>query len=230
MVEVIDEAPDAVTLRLKLAERGGFAAGQYYNVRLSVPGHPRPVQRAYSVGSAPLPDPSVIDLGIRELPDGLVSPRLVRRLSAGEHLEVRGPYGRFTWSDDSGTVLLVGAGSGLVPLMSMVRYARLTERAERLWLVCSAVTYGHAFYRDDLAHLSASEPWLSVTHCVTRDRSDPRADYHRRIDGDVLTEVLAGHRPARAYVCGPPAMVEAVATALADLGLNPADVCTEKFD
>ncbi|MGH9079376.1 MAG: hypothetical protein ACRDYE_04725, partial [Acidimicrobiales bacterium] len=63
VIGVIDEAPDAVTLRLRLAETGGFLPGQYYNVRLGVVGRPRPIQRAYSVGSSPLPDPSVIDLG-----------------------------------------------------------------------------------------------------------------------------------------------------------------------
>ena len=68
---VIDEAPDAVTLRLRLREASGFLPGQYYNVRLPVPGRPLPVQRAYSVGSSPMPDPSLIDLGVRELPGSL---------------------------------------------------------------------------------------------------------------------------------------------------------------
>jgi len=231
VVEVIDEAPDAVTLRLQLAETSGFLAGQYYNVRLGVPGRPRPVQRAYSVGSSPAPDASVIDLGVRAVPGGLVSPRLVGDLSAGQYLCVRGPYGRFTWTrDDPGAVLLVGAGSGLVPLMSMLRYAVVSGRTEPVWLVCSATTYDHAFYREELALLAASEPWLGVTHCVTRNPTEPRATYHRRVDREVLAEVLGGALPARAYLCGPPAMVDAVAAALGEFGVDPGAVFTEKYD
>lgn len=231
MVEVIEEAPDAVTLRLELAGGAGFLAGQYYNVRLPVPGRPRPIQRAYSVGSAPTPDPSVIDLGVRALPGGLVSPRLVRELRPGDQLEVRGPYGRFTWRDgERGPVLLVGAGSGLVPLMSMVRYASVTGRSEPVWLVCSAATYDHAFYREELSRLTSTEPWLSVAHCITRDPGEPRADYHRRIDREILAEVLDGCRPTRAFLCGPPAMVESVAVDLVELGVDPSAVSTEKYD
>jgi len=96
VAEIIEEAPDAVTLRLQLEESTGFLPGQYYNVRLAVPGRTGPIQRAYSIASPPLPDPSVIDLGVREIPDGLISPRLVRDLSPGDHIEVRGPVGRFT--------------------------------------------------------------------------------------------------------------------------------------
>ena len=170
VIEVVEEAPDAVTLRLRLLRTGGFLPGQYYNVRLGVPGRSRPIQRAYSVGSSPLPDPTVIDLGVREVPDGLISPRLVRDLRVGQRLEVRGPSGRFTWTGEDGRpVLLVGAGSGLVPLMAMVRYAVVVGRALPLCLVCSAVTYQHALYREELADLSARYEWLRVVHCVTRD-------------------------------------------------------------
>jgi len=231
VIGVIEEAPDAVTLRLRLGETEGFLPGQYYNVRLDVGGHPQPVQRAYSVGSSPLPDPSVIDLGVREVPGGMVSPRLVRGLAVGRSLEVRGPYGRFTWTGDDGDpVLLVGAGSGLVPLMAMIRYAALAGRGIPMCLVCSAVTYDHALYRDELARLSGEHGWLRVVHSVTRDPGETRATYHRRIDRDLLADVLGGEVPAQAYLCGPPAMVDAVAAALAGLGVDPGRVRSEKYD
>ena len=231
MIGVLEEAPDAVTLRLRLGETEGFLPGQYYNVRLGVPGHPRPVQRAYSVGSSPLPDPAVIDLGVREVPGGVISPRLVRDLDIGERLEVRGPYGRFTWTGDDGdSVLLVGAGSGLVPLMAMVRYASAVGLEVPMCLVCSAVTYGYALYRDELARLSQEHGWLCVVHAVTRDPDEHRAAYHRRIDRELLAEVLGVEVPPQAYLCGPPAMVEQTAAALADLGVDPRRVRTEKYD
>ncbi len=227
---MIDEAPDAVTLRLRLREASGFLPGQYYNVRLSVPGRLRPVQRAYSVGSSPTPDPSLIDLGIRELPGELVSPLLVR-LRVGDVVEVRGPYGRFSWDGtDDGPVLLVGAGSGMVPLMSMVRHAGRRGRRDPLVVVCSAVTYRHAFYRHELASLAERHSWLRVVHCITRDPSEVRADYHRRVDSAGLSESLEGNHPVAAYLCGPPAMVESVSDALVDLGVEPEVIETEKYD
>ena len=231
MIEVIEEAPDAVTLRLRLGETEGFLPGQYYNVRLGVPGQSRPVQRAYSVGSSPLPDSSIIDLGVREVPSGMISPRLVHGLGVGQRLEVRGPYGRFTWTGDDGDpVLLVGAGSGLVPLMAMVRYAVAAHRELPMSVVCSAATYEHVLYRDELAQLTDRYRWLRVVHSVTRDPGEPRAAYHRRIDRDLLAAVLAGEVPPQAYLCGPPAMVEATAAALTDLGVDPGRVRSEKYD
>jgi ferredoxin-NADP reductase len=227
---VIDEAPDAITLRLRLGEATGFLPGQYYNVRLAVPGRQRPVQRAYSVGSSPVPDPSVIDLGIREVPGGLLSPPLVG-LRVGERLSVRGPYGRFTWDGrDAGPVLLVGAGSGMVPLMSMVRHGAQRGRRDPVVLVCSAITYSHALYRDELAGLASRHPWLQVVHCITRDPAEQRAHYHRRVDSTVLSESLEGNHVVAAYLCGPPAMVETTAEALVGLGLAPGAIWTEKYD
>lgn len=231
VISTIDEAPDAVTVRLRLAHTAGFLPGQYYNVRLAVLGRPRPVQRAYSVGSSPVPDPWLIDPGVREVPGGLVSPRLVQDMPVGQLLEVRGPTGRFTWvGDDGQPVLLVGAGSGLVPLMAMIRYAAMTGLDVPMSLVCSAATYDHALYRGELAQLVAQHRWLRVVHCVTRDRREPRVDFHRRIDRDMLAEVLDGVIPAHAYLCGPPAMVEGVAAALADIGLGPSSIRSEKYD
>lgn len=227
---VIDEAPDAVTLRLRLRETSGFLPGQYYNVRVSVPGRPRPVQRAYSVGSSSAPDPSLIDLGIHELPGGLASPLLVH-LRVGDVVAVRGPYGRFTWDGrDGGPVLLVGAGSGMVPLMSIVRHAAQRSRRDPVVLICSAITYSHAFYRDELAGLAARHSWLRVVYCITRDPGEPRAHYHRRVDKAVLSESLEGIHPHAAYLCGAPVMVESTAEALVNLGVEPERIKTEKYD
>lgn len=231
VIDVIDETPDAVTLRLRLDEPTGFLPGQYYNVRLAVGGRPRPVQRAYSVGSSPWPDASVIDLGVRELPDGLVSPRLVRDMSPGDRIEVRGPAGRFTWNKaDGGPLLLLGAGSGLVPLMAIIRYAAAAELAVPVRLVCSSASYEHAFYHDDLSRLAQTCEWLEVVHSFTRDPDDPRAAHHRRVDRAMLAQAVDGQPPRWVYVCGPPTMVEIVESCLADLGVDRAAIRTEKYD
>jgi len=205
--------------------------GQYYNVRLSLPGRSGSVQRAYSVGSSPVPDPSIIDLGVREMSGGLVSPRLVGDLCVGDRVDVRGPVGRFTWTrDDGGPVLLVGAGSGVVPLMSMIRYAVAENLDVPIQLVCSSSSFDYAFYHRDLTSLAEQFTWLRVTHTFTRDPHDPRALHHRRIDRVMIAEAVAQQFPGRTYVCGPPGMVEDVKKWLHDLGVDLTTILVEKYD
>lgn len=231
VVGLIDEAPDTVSLQLRLQVDAGFLPGQYYNVRMPIPGKPRPVQRAYSVASSPYPDSSVIEIGVREVPGGLVSPRLVKDYAIGDKLEVRGPYGRFVWNEEmGGPVLLVGAGSGLVPLMCIIRYNLARGLEVPMAMLCSAMDYEHALYRAELAEIQEATSWLKVVHTVTRDPAETRVTYHRRIDKEMLADVMADLSPRLAYLCGPPAMVEMAADSLADLGLAPDQIRTEKYD
>ncbi len=231
VIAILQEAPDAVTLRLSLAEVARFRAGQYYNVRIPIPGRPRPIQRAYSIGSSPVPASNVIDIGVKETPGGLISPILVNGLSVGDSIEVRGPYGRFVWDEEvDRPTLLVGAGSGMVPLMSMIRYAAATGHDSAVRLVCSASDFNHAFYAEELALLDRRHHWLSVTHCITRDPGESRAAHHRRIDAGILESVVRPAAVERAYICGPPAMVEDASGSLAALGLGPEAILTEKFN
>ena len=231
LIDIIEEAPDAVTLRLRIVDSADFLPGQYYNVRMTVPGRTGPVQRAYSVASSPIPDSSIIDIGVREVPGGLISPQLVRGLSVGDQVQVRGPVGRFTWTkNDGGPVLLVGAGSGVVPLMSMIRYAVAADLDIPVRLVCSSSSFDSAFYHRDLANLAEQHSWLEVVHTLTRDLSDARTAHHRRIDHRMVAEAVAGQLPRRAYICGPPAMVEEVQGWLGELAVDPAGVRVEKYD
>jgi ferredoxin-NADP reductase len=231
LIDIIEETTDAVTLRLRLEDSANFLPGQYYNVRLSVPGRTGPVQRAYSVASSPVPTTSIIDIGVREVPGGLISPQLVRGLSVGDQVQVRGPVGRFTWTkDEGGPVLLVGAGSGVVPLMSMIRYAAAADLNIPMQLVCSSSSFDNAFYRRALADLTEQYSWLEVVHAVTRDSSDFRATHHRRIDQRMIADAVARQFPRHAYICGPPTMVEDVLGWLGELGVDPVSVRVEKYD
>jgi ferredoxin-NADP reductase len=172
-----------------------------------------------------------IEIGVREVPGGLISPRLVRGLAVGDLVQVRGPVGRFTWTaDDGGPVLLVGAGSGVVPLMSMIRYAEEFGLDVPMRLVSSSSDFDHAFYHCDLTDLADRNSWLKVVHTFTRDPSDPRATHHRRIDHPMVAEAVADLFPARAYICGPPAMVQDVQRWLGELGVDPDRVRVEKYD
>ena len=231
LIDIVQETTDAVTLRLRLEDSADFLPGQYYNVRLAVPGRTGPVQRAYSVASSPVPETSTIDIGVREIPGGLISPQLVRGLSVGDQVQVRGPVGRFTWTmDDGGPVLLIGAGSGVVPLMSMIRYAVAADLDIPMRLVCASSSFDNAFYHRELANLAERHPWLEVVHTFTRDSIDVRATHHRRIDHLMMAEAIAGQSPRRAYICGPPAMVQDVQGWLGELGVNPHSVRVEKYD
>ncbi len=228
---IIAEAPDAATLRLGLEEPADFLPGQYYNVRMPVSGRLTSVQRAYSVASSPVPDSSIIDIGVREVPGGLISPLLVGTLAVGDRVEVRGPAGRFTWTaDDGGPVLLIGAGSGVVPLMSIVRYVAAASLDIPIRLVCSSSSFEYALYHEDLGVLAQRHSWLGVIHTFTRAPGDPRAAHHRRIDRAMLADAVAQQHPERAYVCGPPEMVENVQEWLSELGVDPTRVRTEKYD
>lgn len=231
VVEVIDETPETASLRIRLPQPTQFLPGQYYNIRIPVEGRPRPIQRAYSVGSSPYPTFDVIEVGVKEMEGGLVSPVLVRQRPAGSILEVRGPYGAFTWTDeDGGPVLLVGAGSGVVPLMAMIRYQVSRGTTMPMHLLFSSKSAEYVIYRDELAQLADTYSWLTVTHTFTRDREDPLAQYHRRIDKEMVGDVYLETLPGLAYLCGPPEMVDDCERSLLELGMEPAQIKTEKYD
>lgn len=231
VTEVIVETPETNTLRIMVPDPTKFVPGQYYNIRIPVEGRERPIQRAYSVGSSPVPDPSVIDVGIREALGGLVSPILVRNLASGDQVEIRGPYGAFTWTEkDPGPLLLIGAGSGVVPLMSMIRYQVAIGTQHGMHLLFSSRTREYAIYASELLQLEAMHPWLNVSHTFTRDPHDSAARYHRRIDSDMVKEVYKETEPTLAYICGPPEVVEKVESVLLELGMAKDAVRTEKYD
>lgn len=231
VVGIIVETPETNTLRIAVPEARPFLPGQYYNIRIPIEGRPRPIQRAYSIGSSPVLDHSVVEVGVRETPGGLVSPVLVRETAVGAELEVRGPYGSFTWTPElGGPVLLIGAGSGVVPLMSMIRSASDLGLEIPMHLLFSSKSAPFVIYREDLRVLEERHSWLHVSHSYTRDPSDPQARFHRRIDKEMITEIFEESKPKIAFLCGPPEMVEEGEQILLNLGMDPQMVMTEKYD
>ncbi|WP_298346461.1 FAD-binding oxidoreductase [Ferrimicrobium sp.] len=231
VVEVVVETPETSSLRIQLPQPEPFLPGQYYNIRIPVVGRPRPIQRAYSVGSSPHPRFDVIEVGVKEMEGGLVSPVLVRECPVGSILEVRGPYGAFTWTEEEGgPVLLIGAGSGVVPLMAMIRYQVSKGTTVPMHLVFSSKSAEYVIYRDELSTLAHQYDWLQVTHTFTRETDNPLARYHRRIDKEMVEEVFVETAPKLAYLCGPPEMVDDCERSLLELGLEPDVIKTEKYD
>ena len=225
------------TLLLDVPGWPGHRAGQHVDVRLTAEdGYS--TERSYSIASPP--ERAQLALTVERLDDGEVSPYLVDELRAGDTLELRGPIGGyFAWSvSDGGPLMLVAGGSGIVPLMAMLRHraAALAGRsvAERqavpARLLYSSRTWDEVIFRDELASLAAQDPTLEVRHTLTRETGAEWTGLRRRIDRAMLEEIAwaPGDRP-HMYVCGPTPMVEAVASALVVAGHEPARIKTERF-
>jgi ferredoxin-NADP reductase len=229
VLELVDETPHARTLVLDVPDWPGHDAGQHLDVRLTADDGYQ-AERSYSVASAP--EDARVALTIERLDDGEVSPYLAGELEPGDTFEVRGPIGgHFTWrATDGGPLLLVGGGSGLVPLMAMLRHrARAGSRADARLLV-SARERDALLYRDELEQLAAARDGLSITYTLTRAQPEGWTGYARRVDAPMLEAVgPAASAQPRVFVCGPTPFVESVADHLIALGHPAAAVHTERF-
>lgn len=217
------ENSHAKTLVLDVPDWPGHVAGQHVDVRLTAEDGYQ-AQRSYSIASAP-EDPELA-LTIEEIEDGEVSPYLAEELRAGDELELRGPVGgHFTWrASEGGPLLLVGGGSGLVPLMAMLRHHRAQASDADARLLVSARTWEDVLYREELAGFA------SVRYTLTRAQPTDWTGFAGRVDAAMLAEV--GPPPdadPRIYVCGPTPFVEHVADLLVDLGHPPRAIRAERF-
>lgn len=217
------ENSHAKTLVLDVPDWPGHVAGQHVDVRLTAEDGYQ-AQRSYSIASAP-EDPELA-LTIEEIEDGEVSPYLAEELRAGDELELRGPVGgHFTWrASEGGPLLLVGGGSGLVPLMAMLRHHRAQASDADARLLVSARSWEDVLYREELAGFA------SVRYTLTRAQPTDWTGFAGRVDAAMLAEV--GPPPdadPRIYVCGPTPFVEHVADLLVDLGHPPRAIRAERF-
>jgi ferredoxin-NADP reductase len=226
------ETARAHTVVLDVPQWPGHRAGQHVDVRL-VAEDGYQAQRSYSIASPP--EDAMVALTVERIEGAEVSPYLCDVLTVGDGVEVRGPIGGyFVWDvAQGGPLLLVAGGSGIVPLMAMLRHrARaVVPGAERVpaRLLYSSRTWDDIIYRDELER-AAADPDVGVTFTVTREAPADWRGYRRRIDRAMLEEVSwpASAMP-RAFVCGPTPLVESVATTLVDLGHDPMRVRTERF-
>jgi ferredoxin-NADP reductase len=229
VLEVVPETPRTNSLFLEVSGWEGHKAGQHVDVRLTAEDGYQ-AQRSYSIASAP--EDERLMLTVDRLDDGEVSPYLTDVLVAGDKLEFRGPIGGyFTWEvQDGGPLLLVGGGSGVAPLMAMIRHRAAAGSGVPVRLLYSSRSYEEIIYREELENLAARDGSLEVIHTLTRSRPEGWSGYARRIDAEVLREVAwSPDERALAFVCGPTSFVEGVADALVSLGHDPARVKTERF-
>jgi ferredoxin-NADP reductase len=227
IAEIRDETPRAKTLVLEVPDWPGHAPGQHVDIRLTADDGYQS-QRSYSIASTPAAER--LELTIELIDDGEVSPYLTEVARPGDQFELRGPIGGyFVWDGaDAAPLLLVGGGSGLVPLMAMLRHHREIASAADARLLLSARTADDVLYR---AELDAYDNPVMVHTTLTRGEPPPGwTGFTGRIDREML--VAVGPEPAqrpRVYVCGPTPFVEEAARLLVELGHEPGDVHTERF-
>ena len=227
VVDVVAETPRATTLVFDVPGWAGHRAGQHVDVRLTAEDGYQ-TQRSYSISSAP--DGTRIALTVVRVEDGEVSPYLTGELRPGDRIELRGPIGGyFVWEPaHGGPLLLVGGGSGLAPLMAMIRLRAAVGSGVETELLASSRSWEDVLFRADLERLAGDG--LTVVHTLTASRPSGWIGYARRVDADMLAEIGPGPaaRP-RVFVCGPTQFVEAVAEALVTLGHEPQRIKTERF-
>jgi len=229
VVETIDETPRARSLVLSVAGWPGHQAGQHVDLRLtSDDGYQ--AQRSYSIASPP--ERAEIVLTVERIDDGEVSPFLTEEVRPGDVLELRGPIGGyFTWTaGEPDPLQLLAGGSGIVPLMAMLRHRALAgpDRAARL--LYSSRSWDDTIYRAELARLGGDDSLLRVVHTLTRAAPQGWSGLARRVDRAMFEEhVFAPPERPRAYVCGPTPFVETVAALLVELGHPPDRIRTERF-
>jgi ferredoxin-NADP reductase len=223
IAEVRTETPRVKTISLDVPAWPGHRAGQHVDIRLTAEDGYQ-AERSYSIAAPE--DGERVELTVEEVDDGEVSPYLTAEARAGDELEIRGPVGGyFVWDADyPGPILLAGGGSGVVPLMAMIRQ----RGAVPTTLVYSARKLEDVIYRDELERLAGGG--LDVVLTLTRTQPEGWAGHSRRVDAALLADVAPppDQRPL-AFVCGPTPFVEAVALALVDLGHDPGLVKTERF-
>ncbi len=229
VAELVQETPRVASLVLDIPDWRGHLAGQHVDVRLTAEDGYQ-AERSYSIASAP-EDPRVA-ITVERLDDGEVSPYLVGEVRTGDKVELRGPIGGyFVWKgSDDRPVLLVAGGSGIVPLMAMIRHRAANHWQTPTRLLYSSRSEDDVIYRAELDRLASAGDGLTVAHTLTRMQPPGWRGYARRIDRAMLAEVAwPKEQMPIVYVCGPTPMVESVASLLVDMGYDPASVKTERF-
>jgi ferredoxin-NADP reductase len=228
VVEVVAETPRACTIVLDCPEWPGHLAGQHVDVRLTAEDGYQ-AQRSYSIASPP--EEATLALTVECIPDGEVSPYLTGEIGTGDLLELRGPIGGyFVWDASlEGPLLLLAGGSGIVPLMAMLRHRSAARSPVPTRLLYSARALRDVIYRDELARLAAYEE-VDVRYALTRAWPRGWKGHRGRVDETLLRDVAwPVEQGPRAFVCGPTGFVEAIGSGVVAVGYPVDRVKTERF-
>jgi ferredoxin-NADP reductase len=231
VLTVTQETPRVKTITLQLPHWIPHLPGQHYDIRLTAEDGYQ-AQRSYSVASPPAQS-GQIDLTVELLAEGEVSTYLHEGIAPGDLLELRGPIGGyFVWRDDMKNIplLLVAGGSGVVPLMAILRHRAKIGATSPTTLLYSIRTENDVIYQHELRQLAHEDINFKLVLTFTRQPPPGWRGYRRRIDRLMLTEILNDYKfPPLCYICGPNMLVEQVANTLLDIGLPAQSILTERF-
>jgi len=230
VVALHDETATARTITLEVPDWPGHIAGQHVDVRVTAPDGYSAV-RSYSIASAPNSDARV-ELTVERLPNGEVSPYLTHEVVAGDRLELRGPIGGwFVWrTEQTEPVQLIAGGSGIVPLMAMIRSRASAGNKSQFRLLYSVREPGAIFYRDELQTLSHDKCSVGVTYAYTRKSPKDWPRPPGRIDAALIaTATWPSAFAPTCYVCGPTSFVEGATDLLIAFGIKRDKIRTERF-
>ena len=229
VVSIKDETPKVRSLRLRIPDWMPHFAGQHLDIRLTGEDGYQ-AQRSYSIASPP-EDP-LIELAVQRLDEGEVSPYLTTAVQVGDRFELRGPIGyHFIWrSDRGGPLLLIAGGSGVAPLMAMLRHRAAAMSSVPTVLIYSSRSAADIIYRAELDRLAGDGSGLRVVHTLTDTVPNGWTGESRRIDKDMIARhgFAASEKP-RIFICGPTGLVEAAARYCVELGHEAGLVKTERF-
>lgn len=206
-----------------------FRAGQHVDVRLTAADGYRAI-RSYSIASAP-GGTDELELAIEYLSNGEVSPFFHDVAGTGDTIEIKGPLGgHFVW-DAGGPLLLIGGGSGLAPLMSMIRHRVRTGTQARMILLLSARTWDDVLFRDELLSIAAQEDGFELALTLTREAPRRPQDFGRRVDAAMVGSLIRklGAPPSLVFICGTNGFVDAAADGVVADGVPPHKVRTERY-
>lgn len=230
MIERIEARTPRVKSFFFRVPLGRPLAGQHVDVRLTAEDGYQ-AERSYSIASAP--GAPGLELAIECLADGEVSPYFHEVAQPGDSIEMRGPIGgHFVWrAEDGGPQLLVAGGSGMAPLMAILRHRAELVAPPPALLLYSARSWEEIIFRDELLGLEDTGTGLTVRFVTTRGPRQRPSDLDRRLDGPSIREVIARwqERARHVYVCGANRFVEAVTQALVTEGVAPGTIRVERF-
>lgn len=228
--DIKPETSKVKTFSLTLPNWTEHRAGQHYDIRLTARDGYQ-AQRSYSIASEPERE-GEIDITVERIEDGEVSTYLHDTLILGDEIEVRGPIGGyFVWETImTAPLVLIAGGSGVVPLMSMIRHRTTAKSNTPTRILYSSRTLEDVIYYDELEKLDALRDGLEVFHTLTRSQPAGWKGYTRRIDDDMLKEIIKPfNKGLQVFICGPTLMVESAADGLVMSGIKPGQIKTERF-
>jgi ferredoxin-NADP reductase len=229
VVAVKPETPRVKSLTLAVPDWPGHRAGQHVDVRLTAEDGYQ-AQRSYSIASPP--GAAHLELIVEIIEDGEVSPYLGEEVRPGDRFELRGPIGGyFVWTpDQAAPLVLIAGGSGIAPLMSMLRLRAQGESRPQTTLLYSSRGLVDIIYREELDRLAEADDSLRILHTLTRSQPVGWGGFARRIDAAMLAEIgISGLAAPNIFICGPTGMVEGAASSLVALGVAAVRIKTERF-